>query len=79
MYYIMHCVLVSNNEMKKQLISVTPKPNDKMLFAASLIFTPPDNPVDLNDYSKWRARANWKHTHGRGSSKIIRKEANYFN
>jgi formylglycine-generating enzyme required for sulfatase activity len=58
--------------MKKQLPPGTPKPDDKMLVAASLVFTPSDHPGDQNDYSQWytwRAGANWKHPQGPGSNK----------
>lgn len=66
------------NEMKKQLPPGTPKPDDSLLVAASLVFTPPDHAVALNDYSQWWAwkkGADWKHPHGPGSS--IKGKANY--
>ncbi len=42
-----------------------------MLKAASLVFSPPNHPVDLNDIGQWwefRARANWRRPYGPGSS-----------
>src|SRR5690349_17374803 len=38
-----------------------------MIFAGSLVFTPPDHPVDLRDYSQWWTLlkgANWRHPYG---------------
>jgi formylglycine-generating enzyme len=58
-------------ELKKQLPPGTPKPNDNLLVAASLVFTPPDHPVDLNDASQWwswKKGADWKHPQGSGST-----------
>ncbi|MFZ2905571.1 MAG: formylglycine-generating enzyme family protein [Cyclobacteriaceae bacterium] len=58
-------------EMKKMLPAGTPKPADEMLQPGSLVFTPPNQPVLLNDYSqwwKWTTGADWKHPHGPGSS-----------
>jgi len=66
------------NELKKQLPPDTPKPNDSLLVAASLVFDPPKHPVDLNDYSQWwvwKKGADWKHPHGPGSS--IKGKDNY--
>jgi len=59
------------NELKKQLPPGTPKPDASLLVPASLVFDPPDHPVELNDYSQWWAwkkGASWKHPHGPGSS-----------
>jgi formylglycine-generating enzyme len=42
-----------------------------MLKAGSLVFTAPDHPVDLRDWSQWwefRFRANWRRPYGPGSS-----------
>ncbi len=58
-------------EMKKMLPPGTPKPSDDMLQPGSLVFTPPDHPVMLNDYSQWWSwvnGANWKHPSGPGSN-----------
>ena len=66
------------NELKKQLPPGTPKPADSLLVAASLVFDPPKEAVDLNDYSQWwvwKKGASWRHPHGPGSS--IRGKENY--
>jgi formylglycine-generating enzyme required for sulfatase activity len=42
-----------------------------MLKAGSLVFSPPDHPVDLRDFSNWWAfkfGANWRRPYGKGSS-----------
>lgn len=55
------------NELKKQVPPGTQKPDDSLLVAASLIFTPSNKPVALSDYSQWwswEKGANWKHPHG---------------
>ena len=42
----------------------------KMLFAGSLVFTPPRHPVDLLDWSQWwklQRGADWRHPYGRKS------------
>jgi len=42
-----------------------------MLKAGSLVFNPPDHPVDLRDWSQWwifRFRANWRRPFGKGST-----------
>ena len=57
-------------ELKQQLPPGTQKPDESMLVAASLIFSPPDHPVPLDDYSQWwswKKAASWKHPHGPGS------------
>jgi formylglycine-generating enzyme required for sulfatase activity len=55
----------------------TPDPKDypgarpEMLKAGSLVFTPPDYPVSLRDWSRWWAftfGATWRRPYGRGSS-----------
>jgi len=59
------------NELKKQLPPGTPKPDASLLVPASLVFAPPDHPVDLGDYSQWwewKKGANWRHPHGPGTS-----------
>ena len=66
------------NELKKQLPPGTPKPSDSLLVAASLVFDPPKEAADLNDYTQWWAwkkGANWRHPHGPGSS--VRGKDNY--
>jgi len=58
-------------ELKKQLPPGTPKPHPSMLVAGSMVFSPPDYPVPLNDYSrwwKWVKGADWKHPKGPESS-----------
>jgi formylglycine-generating enzyme required for sulfatase activity len=54
-------------ELKLQVPPGTPKPSDDMLVAASLVFTPPNRPVSLDNASAWWAwvpGANWKHPEG---------------
>jgi formylglycine-generating enzyme len=66
------------NELKKQVPPGTPKPDDSLLVAASLVFKQPGKAVPLNDYSQWwvwKKGADWKHPHGPGSS--IKGKANY--
>jgi sulfatase modifying factor 1 len=66
------------NEIKKQLPPGTPKPDDSLLVAASLVFKPTKVPVDLNNYAQWWAwqkGANWKHPHGPNSD--IKGKDNY--
>ncbi|SHI88903.1 Formylglycine-generating enzyme, required for sulfatase activity, contains SUMF1/FGE domain [Tangfeifania diversioriginum] len=58
-------------ELKKQLPPETPKPADSLLEASSLVFTPTDQRVNLNDVSQWWTwvrGASWKHPQGPGSS-----------
>jgi len=58
------------NELKKQVPLGTPKPDDKLLVAASLVFTPPNHPVNLanaGQWWSWKTGANWRHPHGPGS------------
>ncbi len=57
-------------ELKKGAPPGTPKPPDSVLVAASLVFIPADQRVNLNDYSqwwRWEKDANWRHPHGKGS------------
>ncbi|MDB4901301.1 MAG: formylglycine-rating enzyme family protein [Mucilaginibacter sp.] len=64
--------------LKKQLPPGTPKPDDSLLVAASLVFAPPAHTVSLDDYSQWwewKKDANWKHPHGPGSN--IKGKENY--
>ena len=54
-------------QMKKQVPAGTPKPPDEMLKPGSLVFAPPDHPVDLRDMSAWWTWTNgasWKHPQG---------------
>jgi len=58
-------------ELKKQVAPGTPKPPDELLQPGSLVFTPPDHPVDLRDYSQWwtwTLGADWRHPSGPGST-----------
>lgn len=58
-------------ELRKQVPPGTPKPADDMLVAASLVFTPPNHPVSLDNpyvWWKWVAGADWKHPEGSGSN-----------
>jgi formylglycine-generating enzyme required for sulfatase activity len=58
-------------DLKKQLPEGTPKPADSLLVAASLVFTPPNSTVALQDASQWwnwQRDANWRHPEGPGSS-----------
>lgn len=58
-------------ELKKQLPPGTPKPPDDVLVAASLVFTPPNHSVGLQDVSQWWSwikGADWRHPDGPGSS-----------
>jgi formylglycine-generating enzyme required for sulfatase activity len=65
-------------ELKKQLPPGTQKPDESLLAAASLVFTPTDHPVPLNDISQWwswEKGADWKHPQGPGSD--IKGKDNY--
>jgi len=58
-------------ELKKELPPDTPKPNDSLLKAASLVFEATDGPVNLNDYGawwQWKSKASWRFPKGKGSS-----------
>ncbi|MEI6945692.1 formylglycine-generating enzyme family protein [Paraflavisolibacter sp. H34] len=58
-------------ELKKQLPAGTPKPDDSLLVAASLVFTPPAQAVPLTDYTRWwrwQQGADWQHPQGPGSN-----------
>ena len=58
-------------EMKKDLPPGTPKPHDSLLVAASLVFTPSQGPVDLNNYAtwwRWEKGASWRQPGGAGSN-----------
>jgi formylglycine-generating enzyme len=65
-------------QIKQQLPPGTPKPADSLLVASSLVFTPPDHPVDLNNYAQWWSwvpGADWQHPTGKGSN--IKGKDNY--
>jgi sulfatase modifying factor 1 len=58
-------------ELKKQLPPGTPKPADAMLQPGSLVFTPPDHPVNLADSTQWwswTTGADWRHPQGPAST-----------
>ncbi|HQW84976.1 MAG TPA: formylglycine-generating enzyme family protein [Ferruginibacter sp.] len=58
-------------EMKKQLPPGTPKPDDSLFFASSLVFQPPGYTISLNNASQWwvwKKGANWQHPNGPGSN-----------
>lgn len=66
------------NELKKQVPPGTPKPDESLLVAASLVFKAPAGEVALNDYSQWwdwAQGADWRHPHGPGSN--ISGKGNY--
>lgn len=63
-------------EIKKQVPPGTPKPDDSMLVAGSLVFSPPDHAVPLNDLSgwwRWAPGADWEHPDG-PKSDIVGKD-----
>jgi len=57
-------------ELKKEVAPGTPKPDDSMLTPGSMVFTPPDHAVPLDDVSgwwRWVPGANWRHPGGPGT------------
>lgn len=57
-------------DLKKQLPPNTPKPDQSLLEPGSLVFTPPNHPVPLNNMQgwwRWTIGANWQHPEGPGS------------
>jgi formylglycine-generating enzyme required for sulfatase activity len=64
-------------QLKTQLPPGTPRVPDSQLVPGSLVFTPPDHPVPLNDirhWWKWIPGASWRHPEGPGSS-IVGKDS----
>jgi formylglycine-generating enzyme required for sulfatase activity len=58
------------DELKQQVPPGTPRPDDALLVAGALVFTPPDHAVPLDDPSawwKWVPGADWRHPRGPGS------------
>lgn len=58
-------------EIMAQLPPGSPTPPKENLVAASLVFTPPNQVVPLNDVAQWwswKAGANWRHPEGPNSS-----------
>jgi formylglycine-generating enzyme required for sulfatase activity len=63
-------------EMKAQLPPGTEKPAEELLQPGSLVFTPPNNQVDLQNFSgwwSWTVGASWRYPQGPASD-IIGKE-----
>jgi formylglycine-generating enzyme required for sulfatase activity len=63
-------------EIKMSLPPDTPKPPDSILVAASLVFTPPNHAVPLDNsliWWSWTAGADWQHPQGPGSN-LVGKE-----
>ncbi|MDX2046479.1 MAG: formylglycine-generating enzyme family protein [Chitinophagaceae bacterium] len=66
------------DELKKQLPPGTPKPDESLLVAASLVFTPPTRAISLNNASQWwnwTKGASWRHPEGPGST--VKGKENY--
>lgn len=65
-------------ELKKQLPPETPKPKDDLLVPGSLVFTPPSQPVPLDNMANWwtwTPGASWRHPEGPKSD--LKGRANY--
>ncbi len=65
-------------ELKKQVPPGTEKPADDVLVPGSLVFVPPNGPVDLGELGnwwQWTPGASWDHPQGPGSS--IADKSNY--
>jgi formylglycine-generating enzyme required for sulfatase activity len=63
-------------ELKKQLPPRTPKPDESVLVAGSMVFSPPPYAVPLQDISLWWVwvnGANWKHPEGPDSDIVGRE------
>jgi sulfatase modifying factor 1 len=57
--------------MRKQLPPGTPRPDESRLQPGALVFTPPDETVDLSQFDRWWSwvpGADWRHPRGPGSS-----------
>ncbi len=57
-------------QLQKQLPPNVPKPDDSLLVPGSLVFTPPNHAVPLNNLQGWWSwvkGANWQHPEGQGS------------
>lgn len=58
-------------EFKQNLAPNTPKPPDSVLAAGSLVFTPTEHPVNLNQFElwwTWTKGADWQHPEGAHSN-----------
>jgi formylglycine-generating enzyme required for sulfatase activity len=65
-------------ELKKQLPPDTEKPDESLLVAGSMVFTPSSGPVDradMGNFWRWQPGANWRHPEGPGSH--IRERMNH--
>ncbi|MEL7086981.1 MAG: SUMF1/EgtB/PvdO family nonheme iron enzyme, partial [Planctomycetota bacterium] len=63
--------------MKKQAPPGTPKPPDEALRPGSLVFTPPNRPVSLDNVSAWwtwTTGADWRHPRGPASTLVGRDD-----
>jgi formylglycine-generating enzyme required for sulfatase activity len=59
------------DELKKQAPPGTPKPPNEKLKPGSLVFTPPNHPVPLDNLAEWwtwTTGADWRHPEGPGSN-----------
>jgi sulfatase modifying factor 1 len=59
------------DKLRKQVPPGTPKPPADILVPGSLVFTPPEHPVDLRDFTQWwtwTPGACWRQPEGPGSS-----------
>jgi sulfatase modifying factor 1 len=57
------------DELKKQLPPDAARPNDSVLVPGSMVFTPPDYPVPLDDFTQWWSwgkGVDWRHPEDRG-------------
>ncbi|GAA0541000.1 formylglycine-generating enzyme family protein [Chitinophaga japonensis] len=62
---------ITMEEMMNALPPGSPEPDSSLLQAGSLVFSPPNHPVPLNDVSQWWAfvtGASWQHPEGPGSN-----------
>lgn len=58
-------------DIRKQVPPGTPPPDPSVLVPGSLVFSPPDRPVPLDDLShwwRWVPGASWRHPEGPGST-----------
>jgi len=58
-------------QLRHQLPPGTPKPDESLLVPSSLVFSPPDHPIPLDDYAQWwswKKGADWRHPQGPGSN-----------
>lgn len=64
-------------ELKKTLPPGTPRPDDSLLVAGSMVFTPSTGPVDLRNMANfwtWTPEASWQHPEGPDSDLAGRNE-----